>query len=122
MATLRFILHVQSGWGYPDVLARRLADGMQQITGTNVVVENQPGGSGARQLALMSLIEPDGQTIGSVTASHLGTLQQSEEFDLSSVEWSCGMVLDPYLLAVRADSDIQSLEDMVAKARQTPAV
>ncbi len=116
---LRFILHVSPG-GATDVLARRLADGMQQITGTNVVVENQPGGSGARQLALMSLIEPDGQTIGSVTASHLGMLQQSEEFDLSSIEWSCGMVLDPYLLAVRADSDIQSLDDMVAKAKENP--
>lgn len=116
---LRFILHVSPG-GATDVLARRLSDGMQQETGVNVVVENQPGGSGARQLALMSLVEPDGQTFGSVTASHLGMLQQSEDFDLSSMEWSCGMVLDPYLLAVRADSPIQSLQDMVDMANENP--
>lgn len=116
---LRYILHVSPG-GATDVLARRLADGMQQETGVNVVVENQPGGSGARQLALMSMVSPDGLTFGSVTASHLGMLMQSDDFDIDSVEWSCGMVLDPYLLVVRDSSDIESLEDMVAKANENP--
>jgi tripartite-type tricarboxylate transporter receptor subunit TctC len=116
---LRYILHVSPG-GATDVLARRLAEGMQQETGVNVAVENQPGGSGARQLALMSLVEPDGLTFGSVTASHLGMLQESDEFDINSIAWSCGMVLEPYLLAVSAESDIQTLDDLVAQATANP--
>lgn len=116
---LNYILHVNPG-GATDVLARRLADGLQQELGVNVVVENQPGGSGARQLALMSLADADGYTFGSVTASHLGMFQQNDEFGLDSVEWACGLVLDPYLLAVQADSDIETLDDLVEMAQANP--
>jgi tripartite-type tricarboxylate transporter receptor subunit TctC len=116
---IRYILHVEPG-GATDVMARRLADGLQSELGVNVVVENRAGGSGARQLAQLTMAQPDGQTIGSVTASHLGMFQQSGEFDIDSIEWSCGLVLDPYLLAVQADSDIESLDDLVARAEENP--
>ncbi len=116
---LNYILHVNPG-GATDVMARRLADGLQRDLGVNVVVENQPGGSGARQMALMSMAEPDGQTLGSVTASHLGMFLQNEEFDVDSAEWACGLVLDPFLLAVSADSDIHSLDDLVEMAQENP--
>ena len=116
---LSYILHVSPG-GATDVMARRLADGLQSELGVNVVVENQPGGSGARQMALMSTAAPDGQTLGSVTASHLGMFLQSEEFDVDSAEWACGLVLDPFLLAVPTDSDIHSLDDLVEMAQENP--
>ncbi|WP_299654069.1 tripartite tricarboxylate transporter substrate binding protein [uncultured Jannaschia sp.] len=114
-----YILHVEPG-GATDVLARQLSSGMQQELGVNVVVENRPGGSGARQMAQLLRARPDGQTIGSVTASHLGMFEQTGQFDIDSVEWACNVILDPYLLAVRDDSDIESLEDLVAKAQENP--
>src|SRR5690606_36373408 len=64
--------------------------------------------------------KPDGQTIGSVTASHLGMFLQSNTFDADSVTWACNMVLDRYLLAVRPDSGIDSLADLVEKAKAAP--
>jgi tripartite-type tricarboxylate transporter receptor subunit TctC len=116
---LRYLLHVNPG-GATDVMARRLAEGLQQVLGVNVVVENRPGGSGARQMAQLSMAEKDGRTIGSVTASHLGMFVQSGEFTIDSAAWACGLVLDPYLLAVRADSPFQTLGDLVAAAKANP--
>lgn len=116
---IRYILHVEPG-GATDVMARRLAEGLQQELGVNVIVENRAGGSGARQVAQMQRAKPDGQTIGSVTASHLGMFQQTGQFDIDSVEWACGLVLDPYLIAVRSDSELESLADLVSAAQERP--
>ncbi|MBV0893241.1 tripartite tricarboxylate transporter substrate binding protein [Paracoccus sp. Z118] len=116
---IRYILHVEPG-GATDVMARRMADGLQRDLGVNVVVENRAGGSGARQVAQMQRARPDGQTIGSVTASHLGMFQQTGQFDMDSVEWACGLVLDPYLIAVRTDSSLESLGDLVSAAKENP--
>lgn len=116
---LRYLLHVNPG-GATDVMARRLADGLQQVLGVNVVVENRPGGSGARQMAQLSMAGTDGRTLGSVTASHLGMFVQSGEFTVDSAAWACGLVLDPYLLAVRADSPFQTLGDLAEAAKARP--
>ncbi|WP_404863498.1 Bug family tripartite tricarboxylate transporter substrate binding protein [Georhizobium sp. MAB10] len=116
---IRFLLHVEPG-GATDVMGRRLAAGLQQQLGNTVVVENRSGGSGARQMAQLARAEPDGLTIGSVTASHLGMFQQSGNFNIDSVEWACGLVLDPYLIAVPAESEIDSLSDMVETAKANP--
>jgi tripartite-type tricarboxylate transporter receptor subunit TctC len=116
---LRYILHVEPG-GATDVMARRLADQLQKSLNVNVIVENRSGGSGARQLAQLSRAQPDGLTIGSVTASHLGMFQQSEQFNVDSVEWACNLVLEPYLLAVRTDSGIDSLAELVEQAKAAP--
>lgn len=116
---LRYLLHVNPG-GATDVMARRLAEGLQEVLGVNVVVENRPGGSGARQMAQLSMAGTDGRTLGSVTASHLGMFVQSGEFDIDSAAWACGLVLDPYLLAVRADSPIQTLGDLAETAKANP--
>ena len=116
---IRYILHVQPG-GATDVMARRLAEQLQKQMGVNIVVENRSGGSGAKQMAQLTRAEPDGLTIGSVTASHLGMFQQSRQFNIDSVDWACNLVLEPYLLAVRTDSGINSLDDLVEKAKAAP--
>ena len=118
-ADIRYVLHVNPG-GATDVMARRLADGMQQRIDKTIVVENHGGGSGARQMAQLQLAQDKDHTIGSVTASHLGMFQQTGQFDIDSVEWACNLVLDPYLLAVKADSEIRSLQDLVDKAKADP--
>jgi len=116
---IRYILHVKPG-GATDVMARRLADGLQKTLGVNVIVENRDGGSGARQMAQLTRARPDGQTVGAVTGSHLGMFQQSGTFNVDSVAWACNLVLDPYLLAVRPESGIDSLADLVDKAQAEP--
>lgn len=118
-ADVRYLLHVSPG-GATDVMGRRLSDGLQRRLGQNVIVENHRGGSGARQMAQLQLSRDADHTIGSVTASHLGMFHQSGQFSVDSVEWACRLVLDPYLFAVRADSEFQTLEDVIAKAQTDP--
>lgn len=116
---IRYVLHVKPG-GATDVLARKLADGMQQELDVDIVVENRPGGSGANQVVQLQRAKPDGQTIGAVTLSHLTMFAENDKFDVDSVAWACRLVLDPYLIAVRSDSDVKSLDDLVAKANANP--
>lgn len=116
---LRYLLHVEPG-GATDVMARRLAEQLQNQLGVNVIVENRSGGSGARQMAQLARADADGLTLGSVTASHLGMFEQSGQFTSDSVEWACNLVLEPYLLAVRTDSGIDSLADLVETAKAAP--
>jgi tripartite-type tricarboxylate transporter receptor subunit TctC len=116
---INYILHVQPG-GATDIMARRLAEAIQNETGQTVVVENRPGGSGARQMAVLTRAEPDGYTIGSVTSSHFGMFAQTGQFDIDDVEWACSLVLDPFLLAMRSDSGIDSMQELVDRARENP--
>jgi len=48
----------------PDIVARILADGLQQRLGQPVVVEDRPGGSGNTGTAAVAKAAPDGYTLG----------------------------------------------------------
>jgi len=117
---IKYILHVKPG-GATDVLARKTAAGLQKEIGQTIVVENRPGGKSALQMAALVKAEPDGYTIGSVTASHISNFNKSlKRFSIDSVDWVVGMVVDPYLIAIKSDSPIQSLKELVAFVKKNP--
>ncbi|MFC6674209.1 Bug family tripartite tricarboxylate transporter substrate binding protein [Marinobacterium aestuariivivens] len=117
---IRYVLHVSPG-GSTDVLARKLAAGLQERLGVNVIVENRPGGKSAMQMAALTKSEPDGYTIGSVTASHISDFKQSSgRYDIDSVDWIARIVVDPYVIAINSDSPIGSLKELVAYTKQNP--
>jgi tripartite-type tricarboxylate transporter receptor subunit TctC len=117
---IRYVLHVKPG-GATDVLARKLAAGMRKEIGQTVVVENRPGGKSALQMAALTKAKPDGYTIGSVTASHIGAFNKTlKRYDIDSIDWVARIVIDPYLIAIRADSPIKSLKELVKFVKQNP--
>ncbi len=117
---IKYILHVKPG-GATDVLARKLAAGMKKEIGQTVVVENRPGGKSALQMAALTKAAPDGYTIGSVTASHIGAFNKSlKRYDINSIDWIARMVIDPNLIAIKADSPIKSLKELVAFVKKNP--
>lgn len=116
---LDYILHVKPG-GATDVLARKTAAGLEQVLGATIVVENRRGGSGAKQMAVFTRRAPDGATIGSVTASHIGMFLKTGNYTNADVEWACRLVVDPYLLVVPGDSEIDNLADLAAAAKADP--
>lgn len=117
---LDYILHVKPG-GATDVLARKLAAALEEEMGVTVTVENRSGGSGAKQMAVFTRKPADGSTIGSVTASHLGMFLKTGSYTVDDVEWACRMVVDPYLLVVPGDSEIDDLSELVAAAKSGDA-
>lgn len=116
---LDYILHVKPG-GATDVLARKVAAGLEAELGATVVVENRNGGSGAKQMAVLTRKDADGATIGSVTASHVGMFLSTGKYTIDDVEWACRLVVDPYLLVVPGDSEIDNLAELVEAAKANP--
>lgn len=114
-----YILHVKPG-GATDVLARKAAAALEKVMGVTFVVENRPGGSGAKQMAVLTRKPADGSTIGSVTASHIGMFLRTGNYTTKDVDWACRMVVDPYLLVVPGDSEINNLADLVKAAKADP--
>lgn len=117
---VRYILHVSPG-GATDVMARRLSIELEKELGQPFVVENKPGGRGAAQLADILKSGTDGYTIGSVTSTHIGAMNQTlKQYNVDSFDWIARLATEPYLVTVPADSDIQSMKDLVDKATAQP--
>ena len=109
---IRYILHVSPG-GATDVMARKLANGLERVLGQPVVVENKPAGRGASQMAEVTGAKPDGYTLGAVTATHIGGFNQTlKQYNIGSIDWIAKLVQEPYLYVVHKDSPIKSIGDL----------
>jgi tripartite-type tricarboxylate transporter receptor subunit TctC len=109
---IRYVLHVSPG-GATDVMARKLASGLERLLGQPVVVENKPAGRGASQMAEVSAAKPDGYTIGAVTATHIGGFNQTlKQYNIGSIDWIAKLVQEPYLYVVHNDSPIKNISDL----------
>jgi len=107
----------------PDVVARLLGDKLSSALGQPVVVENRPGAIGTIGLAAVVKSAPDGHTLGlmslpyAIAPSLLGRIAYDTEKDLAPVtltNWN-----HP-ILAVRADSPVRSVADLVPLAKARP--
>lgn len=117
---VRYVLHVSPG-GATDIMARRLAVELEKVLGQPFVAENMPGGRGAAQLAQLKSAKPDGYTIGAVTSTHIGAMNQTlKQYSVDSVDWIARLATEPYLVVVPADSPIKSMKDLVDQANAQP--
>ena len=118
--SIRYVLHVSPG-GATDVMARKLAIGLEKVLGRSIVVENKPGGRGAAQMIELTTAKPDGYTIGSVTNSHIGAFNQTlKQFSVDSVDWIAGLVEEPYLYVVQKDNPITDMKALAAAIKAKP--
>ena len=106
----------------PDVVARIVADRLQSSVRQAVVVENRPGAIGTIGLAAVAHAAGDGYTIGMfampfVVAPALIKIPYDLEKDFEPVT----LVSRAYtMLVVRSDSPMQSVADLVERARARP--
>jgi tripartite-type tricarboxylate transporter receptor subunit TctC len=108
--------------GSTDALARLVQGGMQQRLGTNIIIENKPGASGAAGTTTVAKSAPDGNTWLVVFDTHsvnpyLMNLQYDTEKDLDPVML---VATAPYLLAVNTKHEFKSLADVLAAAKAKP--
>ena len=118
---IRLVIPFPPG-GSTDALARLVQSGMQQRLGTNLIIENKPGASGAAGTATVAKSPPDGNTWLFVFDTHsvnpyLMNLQYDTEKDLDPVML---VATAPYLLAVNTKHDFKSLADVIAAAKAKP--
>lgn len=115
---ITIVAHTGAG-SSTDLFARELALAAEEVFGQPVVVTNRPGGGGATQMAILSSAKPDGYTVGVTTATHVTAMLTNLKgtYSPDDFAWIVLSQLDPYILAVHADSPYQSLDDIVKAAK-----
>jgi tripartite-type tricarboxylate transporter receptor subunit TctC len=117
---IEVVTHSGAGGG-TDITARMMMVHAPAVLGTELVVANRVGGSGAAALAYAAGRPRDGHTILLITQSHLLTILQGK----SAVKYEELVALarataDPQILMVGKSSPIKNAQDLVAagKARK----
>jgi len=121
--TIEVVVHTGPGGG-SDLLARAVA-GMiekEKLLPVRMQVVNKTGGGGAVAAAYLAEKEGDPNTIGFFTGVWLtGPLTSAEaKVTLRDLTPIARLVLEPALIAVKADAPYQTLADFVAAAKERP--
>jgi len=120
---IEYIIPFNPG-GESDITARMQEPMMEEALGVSVNVRHQPGGGGAVAWAeFQGNAEPDGHEIIGINLPHIvgQPIQRAdsgyttEGFDI--ITW---FHFTPHVMVVRADSPFQSLDDLVAFAKENP--
>lgn len=117
---IEFICPWAAGGG-ADNNARLIASVVSAKVGQTVTVTQQTGGSGAVGFSAIMNADPDGNTIGIITAE-LNTLppQGLVTFTYEDMYPLIQLCTLPSVVAVAADSPFNTLEDLVSYAKENP--
>lgn len=106
--------------GVTDMPARLIASGMHDSLGQSVVVENHGGGGGIIGVERVKKTTPDGYTLLYVNAATHGllpALMPTIPYDALNDFIPIALVVRaPMAIVVRADSEYQTLDDLIADA------
>lgn len=119
---IRLMVGFPPGGGV-DTVARVVGEQMARGLGQPVVVENRPGAAGTLGAAAVAKAEPDGYTLLVTPGGHsiFGAMFTSLPFDtVDSFEWISSLMTLPFFVVVPAQSDIQSLGELIARAKAAP--
>ncbi|HEX2114543.1 MAG TPA: tripartite tricarboxylate transporter substrate binding protein, partial [Alphaproteobacteria bacterium] len=116
-ATVTLVTHSSPGGG-SDVFLRTLARFLGPKMGTNFVVENVRGGSGARAVARVAQAPADGSVFYATTPTYIQTtLLSKPEFGHDSLMPVVIVFLDPEVIYTRTQSPHQSLSAAIDHAK-----
>jgi putative tricarboxylic transport membrane protein len=115
--TVTLITHSSPGGG-SDVFLREMSKFLAPILGATVIVENVTGGSGANAMADLAQSPPDGSRFYATTPTFIYTSLLSEpEFTYNDMMPLVNFFSDPEVIFTAADSEYQTLEDVIEAAR-----
>jgi tripartite-type tricarboxylate transporter receptor subunit TctC len=119
--TIKIIVPFAAGGG-TDVLARIIAQNLNSKWGQPVVVENQPGASGAIGTRAVMKAAPDGYTLLMASTGALMTVSSGDGgFDVNQVLAPIVIgAAPPYLLVVNPKLPVQSAAELVRLAKEKP--
>ena len=120
--TIMMVVPFPAG-GPTDIIARILAGALQQSLGQNVIIDNRAGGGGNLGIAYVARANPDGHTLLftstaiAVNPALFANLPYDPIKDFAPIT---ELVNAPNVLFVRPDSGMNSIADLVAKAKAEP--
>ncbi len=114
---ISFIVHTKPG-GAIDLTARVVAKVARSYTDVPFVVENRYGGSGAVAMRAVLGGEPDGYMVLAAPATFVSTVQITQSnFGMDDFYFLACLTEAPEALITNRNSDVVTLEDIVADAR-----
>lgn len=120
---IRFIVPYGPGGG-SDPISRQFSKQLASIFGSNVNVENKPGGSATIGISMTVKADPDGYTIGHGTNNGLAyqplvnpDLPYKTPDDYQSIVKQADV---PIVLAVRADAPWKTFQEFMADVKKNP--
>lgn len=108
----------------PDATLRMLADKLGRVWSQRVQVENRPGGGGFIAMDAVKRAAPDGYTLLQLDSDHLAAVphlyKQRGADAVNSFEPVASIFRTTFMIAVAADSKLQSMTDLIAAAKAAP--
>jgi tripartite-type tricarboxylate transporter receptor subunit TctC len=120
--TIRMISSFGAGGG-SDIIARILAQRMQEKLGQNVIVENRPGAGGVLGNELVANAPKDGYTLGVQTAGQIiaSVITKNMRYDpVGAFDWIGQIATAGLFIVVRPDSPHKDIKSLVAFAKANP--
>ncbi len=114
------VTHASPGGG-TDATARAMLVGARDALGVGMAVLPKVGGSGLVAMSYVNGRPRDGYTVMGITPTHLFALARGQA--KLSIDDFVGVVRatdDPIVVMVRADSDIETLGELIALGRKRP--
>lgn len=109
--------------GPTDISARSLAKEMENELDTTIVVENRPGATGITGLSEVATSKADGYTLVlSTDDSFVQSVKRKTPYTFESFTPITGVFMQPYLLVVPKDSEIQEYSDLSSQKQLNYAV
>ena len=110
--------------GGSDIAARSILSYTEEYLGEPFAIENQPGAGGVVGWTAIAHSEPDGYTLGMINLPSIIfnpiTMGDQVNYTMDDFAPIANFVSDPGTFAVLPDSEIQTFEDMINKAKETP--
>lgn len=117
------LLVATSAGSNPDTIARVVANGLTQVFGQQIIVDNRAGAGGNIGAEVAARVPPDGYTIFMAHTNHSvnATLYQKLSYDLlRDFSPITLLALSAYVAAVHPSVPVKSLRDLVNMAKSRP--
>ncbi|MDG4856904.1 tripartite tricarboxylate transporter substrate binding protein [Streptomyces sp. T-3] len=105
--------------GSTDLISRAVAKAMEGPLGQSVVVENKPGANGAVGGKEVLGRKPDGYSLVMLFQSLMAigphTVVDDDPIKMSDMDVISGLTVEDYVLVVPAQSEVETLDDLLAK-------
>lgn len=112
--------------GGTDVAARGIARYIEKYLGADakIAIVNKPGAGGEIGFTTLATAKPDGYTIGfiNVPAIISYAIERDTKYQMSDFAPLGNIVYDPGVWAVRSDSEIKNLQDVLEFAKANPGI
>ena len=115
---IEVVIHSSYGGG-TDTTARMMMIRSRRNLETDMYVVSKRGGSGANAQNYVLSKPADGYTIMALTQTHLYTIAQGKsDMKIDDIVGIARAMDDPTFITVSTNSDVQSLEDLVARGKR----